>query len=220
VDPRWISSLAVAAIAAGCASVPKPAPNAPPPPSPPQARVVTGLEDATDVVKMYEHDTVEPENAMPTVGGYVRVHAPLAVAYEVATRFGEYADLNPDYIEQSTVVDRHPEIDAIDVYLRVPTVIDEYVWAVVRFRPIRKGQAGYAYRGDEVRGNLDDLRIFWRIVPLGPSDVVAQFEFFADPHLPLPRAWILPEVREGVRIILDRYRSKTEAAALGPLTVP
>jgi len=207
-DPRPIFLLACAV---ACAAPAKP-PRAPPP-SPPQARVVTGLEDATDFVRIYEHDTTDPENAMPTVGGYVRVHAPIAVAYDVATRFGEYRDLNPDYIEQSTVVDRHPEIDATDVYLKVPTVIRDYVWAVVRFRPVRKGPGGYAYRGDEVDGNLDDLRIYWRIVPAGPRDTIAQFEFLADPHLPLPRAWILPEVREGVRIILNRYQQKAEAEA-------
>lgn len=202
--------------AVGCASAPKPRAVVPAAPSPPEARVATGLEDATDEVKTYEHDTVDPENDMPTVGGYVRVHAPLAVAYEVATRFGEYRELNPDYIEQSTVVDRDRAKDATDVYLKVPTVINEYVWAVVRFRPMRKGPSGYAYRGDQVEGNLDDLRILWRIVPSGPGETIAQFEFLADPHLPLPRAWILPEVREGVRIILNRYREKTEAAAMAP----
>ncbi|HEY1958490.1 MAG TPA: SRPBCC family protein [Polyangiaceae bacterium] len=196
-----------------CASAPQVRVARPVVPSPPQTRVVTGLEDATDVVKIYEHDTVDPDNDMPTVGGYVRVHAPLSVAYAVATRFGDYQDLNPEYIEQSTVVDRQPDLDVTDLYLKVPTVIHDYVWAVVRFRPVRKDAGGYAYRGDEVRGNLDDLRIFWRIVPAG-ADTIAQFEFLADPHLPLPRAWILPELREGVRIILNRYRQKTEAAAV------
>ena len=78
-----------------------------PHPSPPTAVVATGLEDATSVVKMYDHESVDPENAMPTVGGYVRVRAPLDVAFKVATRFEDYKDLNPDYIEQSTIVDRH-----------------------------------------------------------------------------------------------------------------
>lgn len=218
MDPRF--ALLVCLLSAGCASAPKPRVASPRPhPSPPQAPAATGLEDASEIVKVYEHDTVDPESAMPTVGGYVRVHAPLPVAYEVATRFGEYKDLNPDYIEQSTVVDLDPKKETTDVYLKVPTVIREYVWAVVRFHPVRKGKAGYAYRGDEVQGNLDDLRIYWRIVPDGPSDTIAQFEFLADPHLPLPRAWILPEVREGVRIILNRYRDKAEAAAHHDLLV-
>jgi hypothetical protein len=184
-------------------------------PSAPQARIATGLEDASETVKMYDHDSVDPENAMPTVGGYVRVHAPLATAYEIATRFGEYRELNPDYIAQSTVVDAQPDAHATDLYLKVPTVIGDYVWAVVRFKPVAISSRGYAYRGDQVQGNLDDLRIFWRIVPDG-DDTIAQFEFLADPHLPIPRAWIVPELREGVRIILDRFRKKTELAARPP----
>ncbi len=91
-------------------------------------------------------------------------------------------------------------------------MIGEYVWAVVRFKPVHTA-VGYAYRGDQVEGNLDDLRIFWRIVPSGPNETIAQFEFLADPHLPIPRPWILPEVREGVRIILSRFRQKAEAAS-------
>ena len=143
----------------GCAATPKA--QAVAIPSSPTARLAantaTGLEDATDEIRIYERDTVDPENAMPTMGGYVRVHAPLEVSYTVALRFGEIKDLNPDYIEQSTVVDRQPSLGIADVYLKVPTVIHEYVWAVVRFKPV-KTNVGYAYRGDQVEGNLDDLR--------------------------------------------------------------
>lgn len=197
----------------GCAATPK-APAVAIPSSPTARLAVntaTGLEDATDSIRIYERDTVDPDNAMPTIGGYVRVHAPIEKAYEVALRFGEIKDLNPDYIEQSTVVDRQPSLGIADVYLKVPTVIHEYVWAVVRFKPV-KTNVGYAYRGDEVEGNLDDLRIYWRLVPYG-GETIAQFEFLADPHLPIPRPWILPEVREGVRIILNRFRDKAERAA-------
>lgn len=196
----------------GCSPGPSVAHVAVPRPSPPTEVVATGLEDATEVVKMYERDSTDPPNPMPTIGGYVRVRAPLAVAYEVATRFGEYRELNPDYIDQSTVVDRDPRTKTADLYLKVPTVIGEYVWAVVRFKPVRTA-VGYAYRGDQVQGNLDDLRIYWRVVPRGPHDSIAQFEFLADPHLPIPRPWIVPEVREGVRIILTHFREKAEAAA-------
>jgi len=207
-----VKRLAALAIVVGCASRPQPAVVAPlPHPSAPTEVVATGLEDATEIVKMYDHDSVDPINAMPTVGGYVRVRAPIAVAFEVATRFGEYKELNPEYIEQSTVVDRHTESNATDLYLKVPTVIGEYIWAVVRFTPVRS-RVGYAYRGYQVQGNLDDLRIYWRIIPAGPSETIAQFEFLADPHLPIPRPWILPEVREGVRIMLTRFRAKAEQA--------
>ncbi len=207
---RALSSVLALGLCA-CAGTQKRPASVVPIPSAPQVRVATGLEDASETVRIYQHDSVDPENAMPTIGGYVRVHAPIAVAYEMATRFGEYKDLNPDYIEQSTVVDREPSAHTADLYLKVPTIIGEYVWAVVRFRPVAAA-TGYAYRGDQVNGNLDDLRIFWRIVPDGPNDTIAQFEFLADPHLPIPRPWIIPEVREGVRIMLSRFRARTEAS--------
>ncbi len=211
---RHLLAAGLLSLATACASKPPIAPVASAArPAPPTSKQTTGLEGATDSIRIYERDTVDPENSMPTIGGYVRVHAPLDVALQVATEFDDYKDLNPQYIEQSTVVDKPG--DSTDLYLRVPTVIHEYVWAVVRFKPVPT-PTGYAYRGDEVKGNLDDLRIYWRIVPVhGPNgdDVIAQFEFLADPHLPIPRAWIVPEVREGVRIILDRYRNKAQARA-------
>lgn len=164
----------------------------------------------TDVPKTYVHRTVDPESSMPTVGGWVRVHAPLSEALRVALRFGEIKDLDPD-IEQSTVVDRHPEIDATDVYLRIPTYMHEYVWAVVRFRPVTAGAQTHAYRGDEVDGNLDDLRISWRLVADGANETLAQIELLADPKLPLPRAWLVPQLVDGVRVMLTRFRAKVEA---------
>jgi hypothetical protein len=208
-----VRSLAVVMLCTSCAAkahvVASPASF----PSAPTAPVATGLEDASEVVKMYDHDTTDPDNSMPTVGGYVLVHAPLAAAFEVATEFGEYRYLNPDYIETSKVVDRNGP--SVDLYLKVPTIIGDYVWAVVRFEPVPT-KVGYAYSGREVKGNLDDLRIFWRIVPVSADVTIAQFEFLADPHLPIPRPWILPEVREGVRIILNRFRAKAEYAAHYP----
>ena len=200
------------ACAMGCASHPHPVVVTVPHPNPPTVAVATGLEDAKEYVTIYEHDTTDPDNDMPTVGGYVRVKAPIETAYEVATRFGAYRLLNPDYIEQTTVVDRQPDVRTTDLYIKVPTVIGQYVWAVVRFAPVQ-AKAGFAYRGDQVSGNLDDLRILWRLIPAGADETIAQFEFLADPHLPIPRAWILPEVREGVRIILTHFRNFAEDQA-------
>lgn len=165
----------------------------------------------------YVRRTTDPESSMPTVGGWVRVHAPLAAAYEVALRFGEIKELDPD-IEQSTVVDKHTVksdgYEATDVYLRIPTYLHEYVWGIVRFRPVvQTGEpavVGYAYRGDEVEGNLDDLRISWRLVPDGPGETLAQIELLADPKLPLPHAWLIPQLEAGVRVMLNRFRAKTE----------
>ena len=211
MSPRALLTLAFALGTGACAQA-KPAVvphvTAAAVPAAPTSKATTGLEGATDQVKVYVHDTVDPESSMPTVGGIVRVHAPLDVAYAVALRFDEYKELIPD-VEQSTVVDKHTEISATDLYLRIPTFSHDYVWAVIRFRP-----AGpYAYRGDQVEGNLDDLRIHWRLVSDGATGSIAQFELLAAPHLPIPQAWLLPELRDGVRIMLERFRTKAEAAA-------
>lgn len=212
--PRSVVMLAACAVACA-ARVEAPTTGAPstsasairPPPPPAGATI-------TDVAKTYVHRTVDPESSMPTVGGWVRVHAPLEDAYRVALRFGEIKDLDPE-IEQSTVVDRHPDMDATDVYLRIPTFMHEYVWAVVRFRPVASDAGTHAYRGDEVDGNLDDLRISWRLVADGPNETLAQIELLADPKLPLPRAWLVPQLVDGVRIMLTRFRAKVETGYAG-----
>ena len=169
--------------------------------------------DVTDVASIYVRRTTDPESSMPTVGGWIRVHASLARTYAQALRFGEIKDLDPD-IEQSTVVDKDPAHSTTDVYLRIPTYLHEYVWAIVRFRPVDPpgdpAVVGHAYRGDEVDGNLDDLRIAWRVVPAGPDETLAQLELLADPRLPLPRAWLIPQLREGLRIMLTRFKRRAE----------
>lgn len=202
-----------AAFAVACAARPAAPTMTAPSPSGSTAPAPAGAT-ITDVAKTYIHRTVDPESSMPTVGGWVRVHAPLEDCHRVALRFGEIKDLDPD-IEQSTVVDRHPDMDATDVYLRIPTFMHEYVWAVVRFRPVPGDTHGHAYRGDEVEGNLDDLRISWRLVADGANETLAQIELLADPKLPLPRAWLVPQLVDGVRIMLTRFRAKVETGQTG-----
>ncbi|CAN5515339.1 hypothetical protein BH09MYX1_BH09MYX1_41970 [soil metagenome] len=212
---RTIAAVVAIAILGGCApGRGVNAPNAAPKPLPAALPKPSDRANVTETATTCVHPTVDPESSMPTVGGWVRVHASLSEAYAIAIRFGEIKELNP-YIEQSTVVDKHPEIEATDVYLRIPTFLHEYVWALIRFRPVSTGPdpsvTGYAYRGDEIDGNLDDLRIDWRLVPDGSGDTLAQIELLADPRLPLPRGWLIPELREGVGIMLDRFRTKAEA---------
>lgn len=214
-------ALVLVALCAGCAGA-RPEPHAPQTArasatSAPLAAAPKPVpSEIGSTAETYVRETTDPESSMPTVGGWVRVHAPLAVAYAMAVRFGEIKDLDPD-IEQSTVVDKHTQrsdgYDATDVYLRIPTYLHEYVWAIVRFRPVVQAGdpavVGFAYRGDRVSGNLDDLRISWRLVPAG-ADTLAQIELMADPKLPLPRAWLIPQLRAGVRVMLNRFRAKTE----------
>lgn len=205
----------MAAVSLACVTQPRRAspsvaPSPMPAPAPTEGPTVSRIDTATGVVNVYDRRTVGPESPMRTAGGVVRVRAPFEVAYEVAKDFGAYRELNPDYIEQSTIVDKQG--DATDLYIRVPTVLGDYVWAIARFHPV-PAKEGVAYRADMQSGNAVDLRIYWRLVPRGPEEVVAQFELLANPDLPFPRAWVLNEVKDGVRIILENFRDKTERRA-------
>ena len=180
---------------------------------PPVEYAGPAIESATYSVRIYSHPSTDPENSLPTAGGIVRIRAPMQTAYEAAVDFKNIYQLNP-YIETSAVVGI--EGDATDVYIRVPTVIGEYVWAVVRFRPIKVEGGGWACKGQMIQGNLDDLRIFWRLVPNGPNETLGQFELLADPALPLPRSWVTRDTKDGVHIMLERFRYKVEARSMLP----
>ncbi len=173
------------------------------------------IESATYDTRIYSHASTDPENSLPTAGGIVRIRAPMQTAYEAAVDFKNIYQLNP-YIETSAVVGI--EGDATDVYIRVPTVINAYVWAVVRFRPVHVDGGGWACKGEMIDGNLDDLRIFWRLVPNGPNETLGQLELLADPALPLPRSWVTRDTKDGVHIMLERFRYKVEARS--PHAIP
>jgi hypothetical protein len=200
----------------GCASTPAPitvASNAlPNAPVATQKTLGPPLASATYSVNIYNHPSVDPENSLPTAGGIVRIRAPLQTAYEAAIDFNKIYELNP-YIEKSVVV--AIEGDATDVYLRVPTVINQDIWAVVRFRTTKLPNGGWSCKGEMVRGNLDDLRISWRLEPSG-NETLGQFELLADPALPLPRSWVTRDTRDGVHIMLERFRYKVEARSYRP----
>jgi len=164
------------------------------------------IESASYETTIYSHPTTRPNNSLPTAGGIVRIRAPIDVALSAALEFKNIYELNP-WIEKSVVVAK--DGDTTDVYITVPTVIEQNIWAVVRFRPV-KVDTGYAYRGDMIEGNLDDLRIFWRLVAAGPNETYGQFELLADPALPLPTAWVVRDTRDGVHIMLERFRYKVE----------
>jgi hypothetical protein len=171
------------------------------------------IESADYSIQLYSHPSVDPDNSLPTAGGIIKIRAPMEKAFEAASDFKNIYQLNP-YIETSKVV--NIEGDATDVYIRVPTVINIDVWAVVRFRPIRTNDGGWACQGKMIDGNLDDLRIFWRLVPAGPNETLGQFELLADPALPLPRSWVLRDTKDGVHIMLERFRYKVEARSHSP----
>lgn len=207
------------AFGVSCASTPEPiaapgglpalaAPAAAPTPDPAEA-ARPPLATATSRVAMYSLPAADGDGSLPTAGGLVRVRAPLTVALAAATDFRHIVDLNP-YVERSVVVRK--EGDETDVYLRVPTVTNEHIWAIIRFRPVPVAE-GVAFRGRLVRGNLDDLRVFVHVAPAGKEEAVCRFELLAAPSMPLPRSWIVRDTRDGVHIMLERFRRRTEEAA-------
>lgn len=215
---RIRAALGVGAIAlsASCASAPEPiaAPGVVLPPAAPAAKADPAeaarppLASATSRVAMYSIPAGDGDGSLPTAGGLVRVRAPLHVAVAAATDFRHIVDLNP-YVEKSVVVRK--EGDDTDVYLRVPTVTNEHIWAILRFRPVPVAE-GVAFRGRLVRGNLDDLRVFVHVAPVGKEESICRFELLAAPSMPLPRSWVVRDTRDGVHIMLERFRTRVEGS--------
>lgn len=164
------------------------------------------VPEATYAIQAYQRAT---DRSLPMAGAIVRVRAPFAIAKEIAADLRDLRQLNP-YIEKSVVVAK--EGATTDVYLRVPTVTDESIWAIVRFTPAPSKDA-FVLRGAMVRGNLDDLRVVVRVAPAGPDESVGSLEVLADPAMPVPRSWVIRDTRAGVELMLERFRARAERAA-------
>lgn len=200
------SALAVACGAPPVVVGPADSPDPLPSPRPAASTKPSPVPEPTYAIQTYQRAT---DRSLPMAGAIVRVRAPFAVAKEIATDLRDLRQLNP-YIEKSVVVAK--EGATTDVYLRVPTVTDESIWAIVRFVPA-PSKEGFVMRGAMVRGNLDDLRVVVRVDPAGPDESVGSLEVLADPAMPVPRSWVIRDTREGVALMLDRYRARAERAA-------
>ncbi len=158
------------------------------------------MENAT--YEVTTHLRASEGSELPTAVSRVRIRAPIADVFAEALRFKRYWELISPYLESSTVVAK--EGDATDVYVRGLSIL--HLWAVLRFKPVDT----YAYKGTMVDGNLDDLMIAWRLVPAGPNETIAQIEMFADPPFMVPRKFLARFSRNGVCIMLARFRSHVE----------
>jgi hypothetical protein len=200
---RW--SLLPLLLSLGCASTPHAVGPAPAPPPP-----VVIVDDGPDIRTAkyeplyYTHATREPSSSIDTTGGIVRVRAPLAKAIETIMDFKHAIPL--DASVDATVKVVAQEGTTRDVYVRVPTIIPDYfVWTLIRFEPTDEGDRGFVFRGRQIDGNLDDLRIYWRLVADG-DETLARFELLGIPALPLPKKWILRDTKKGVVHVLDKFR--------------
>lgn len=166
---------------------------------------VPDIHEATYETKFYTHETIDPDNDIPTTGGILRVRAPLEKSIHTLLTSEKTLRLDSD----ATVVVADEHGSTRDIYVRIKTVVPDYwVWTVVRFE-IAQTPNGFSYLGRQVDGNLDDLRIGWWLASDG-NETLARFELMGDPSMPLPRSWIMRDTRKGVRDVLERFRHALE----------
>jgi len=172
-----------------------------PPTTPSHAPIDEGppIESATFVTKTYEYPT--QGDPLPTAAGIVRIRAPIDVTYAEAVRFKRYWELSP-YLIASTEIAKNG--NATDLYIRTEPLFGW--WATLRFVPVDR----YAYDGKMIDGNMDDLHIAWRLFSAG-SETIARLEVHADPPIFIPRKVLAKLSRNGVCIMLERFKMHVES---------
>jgi hypothetical protein len=160
------------------------------------------IRKATYSINVYTHPTTD--RSLDTTGGILRVHAPIDRAIQALFDFKDVLQIGATTVK---LVEQHGDVR--DVYVRVETVVPDYfIWTLIRFEP-ENTKDGFVYRGQQIDGNLDDLRIFWRLVPVG-DETLARFELLGVPGIPLPRKWIMRDTRRGVLQVLESFRGVLE----------
>lgn len=160
------------------------------------------IRTASYSIDVYTHPTTD--RSLDTTGGLLRVRAPIDQAIEALFDFKDVLQIGATTVK---LVEQHG--DQRDVYVRVETVVPDYfIWTLIRFEP-ENTKEGFVYRGHQIDGNLDDLRIFWRLVPVG-NETLARFELLGVPGIPLPRKWIMRDTRRGVLQVLESFRGVLE----------
>lgn len=160
------------------------------------------IHTANYSVNIYTHPTTD--RSLDTTGGILRVRAPIDQAIQALFDFKDVLQIGATTVK---LVEQHGDVR--DVYVRVETVVPDYfIWTLIRFEPENTSE-GFVYRGQQIDGNLDELRIFWRLVPVG-DETLARFELLGIPSIPLPRKWILRDTRRGVFQVLESFRGVLE----------
>jgi hypothetical protein len=162
--------------------------------------------------ELYTHESID--NGVDTSGGIIRVRAPIDIAEQAMLDFRDMMQLTSDANVNVLVVGQNG--NTRDVYVHVNTIIpDYYIWTVIRFEPHDEGVNGRVYSGHQIDGNLDELRIFWRLIPDG-QETLARFELLAVPTMPLPKKWIYRDTRKGVLKVIETFKSAVETRAHPP----
>jgi ribosome-associated toxin RatA of RatAB toxin-antitoxin module len=154
--------------------------------------------------KRYRLNT--PGSGIDTGGAVILIEAPQDAVLKVVQNYRKYRKILPR-LEQSRVLKRHR--GKTDVYLRAPILHGAVsIWGVARFgqpKPWRKD--GKILSGKLVKGNLDAWQGRWKMRPMGPNSTALWLEMFVDPKVPMPDAWITPELMwasdKGVTAVRD-----------------
>jgi len=151
---------------------------------------------------------VDPPNGIDTGGAEVLIEAPIAIVRRIATDYRRYKDFMPG-VDQSRIIRRNGQVT--DVYLHVPIFKrTASIWAVVQFVPI-PSKGGETYEGRLVEGNVDDLRILYRLIPIGPTSTAVQTELLVEPKLPMPTSFWTEELAKAAFKVVSRVRDRAEA---------
>ncbi len=147
--------------------------------------------EATAQAKRYRLPTAE--SAIDTGGAIILVQAPMEQVLAEVLRFDNYKNIFPR-IEDTRVVARRG--DTTDLYLRAPVLDGSMtIWAITRFsKPRPWGDHGQQVSSRLVKGNLDAWRGQWKLEPVTEKQTALRIELYIDVQLPVPDAWVTPEL--------------------------
>lgn len=139
-------------------------------------------------------------------GAKIAIHRPLDDVLKVVMSFRKYHQILPR-LETSKLVARGPEYH--DVYMRAPILRGMYnIWTVARFtEPLPHGRRGKKVLGAMRKGNLEAFDGRWQLHPCSDKRTILRLELYLIPKVPVPSAWITPELMwaadKGVTAVRD-----------------
>lgn len=157
----------------------------------PSAASADAQMEASPTARRYSVPTDNSD--IETGGAIILVKAPLAKVLEEIQRYDNYKNIFPR-IKDTRVVERQGT--STDVYLRAP-VMDGSValWAIARFSEPRSfGKGGKQVSSRYIKGNLESWRGVWKLEPISENETSLRVELYVIPKLPVPDAWITPEL--------------------------
>jgi ribosome-associated toxin RatA of RatAB toxin-antitoxin module len=146
-------------------------------------------------------------------GGMTVVNAPLASVRQTVTDYSHYAEFMPRF-QKSRILGKDPS--GTLVYLQVAILHGAMsVWAQTRFAPPVPEGNGERIEGKlEAKGNVDDLRAVWHLVPVDPDHTIVKLELLIVPPSALtlvPGSIVTDELAFASDQAVSATRDRTEA---------